>query len=531
MSWACFTLPMLPLEAHPATAVGGAPARDGIIDYSNVDAAPAPLLQTQHTPDPTDTTPRAIHDGGAPRARIVCANASAQTAGVRPGLTLAQAQALLPGLRSHPRDTTAEATRLEHLGSLAYAFSSQVRLLPPNAVALEVGRSLNLFGGWDALQSDLRTRLADLHHHITLAAAPNALAARIFAPLQDGLTLHDDQQLRRALDSVRITHAQLDPDTVAALDRLGLRTLGDIGRLAPAALARRLGRPLLDTLDRLYGRAPDPAPLYLPPNRFERRFEFDYGIETSGALLFPLQRLARDFAAFLQARDGGVLRFVLQFDHDGQPPSRIEIGMRKPVRDFDALLDAVRGRLDRLQLPAPVEAATWIADELPPFVPERLDLFDTRTRGQLDLDTLADRLRSRLGDDAVRTVAVHADHRPERAWRASTQLPTTRTPRTPERATPTLPTAASTNTRNVAVSHLPPVDPPLRPLWLLPKPIPLRTRIVRLLDAHGERIESGWWDGDLRRDYFVADLDGGQRAWIFRAPDSTDGWMLHGWFA
>lgn len=531
MSWACLTLPMLPLEAHPSAgaAIGSTRACDGIIDFSNLGAAPAPLLHTQHISKSADTTPRAIHDGGAPRSRIVCANASAHAAGIRPGLTLAQAQALLPGLRSYPRDTPAEATRLEHLGGVAYAFSSQVRLLPPNAVALEVGRSLNLFGGWDTLQRSLRTRLAELHHDITLAAAPNALAARIFAPLQDGLTLHDDQQLRRALDRVRITHAQLDPDTVAALDRLGLRTLGDIGRLAPAALARRLGRPLLDTLDRLYGRAADPAPLYLPPNRFERRFEFDYGIETSGALLFPLQRLARDFAAFLQARDGGVLRFVLVFEHDGHAASRIEIGMRKPVRDFDALLDAVRGRLERLQLPAPVEAATWLADELPPFVPERLDLFDTRTRGQLDLDTLADRLRSRLGDDAVRTLAVHADHRPERAWKASTQLPTTRTSHATANAAP--PTAASTNTRNVGNAQLPVADTPLRPLWLLPKPIPLRTRILHLVDPVAERIESGWWDGDVRRDYFIADLDGGQRAWIFRAPASSDGWMLHGWFA
>jgi len=60
----------------------------------------------------------------------------------------------------------------------------------------------------------------------------------------------------------------------------------------------------------------------------------------------------------------------------------------------------------------------------------------------------------------------------------------------------------------------------------------LRPRIVRLCDATAERIESGWWDGgDLRRDYFVADLDNGQRAWIFRQPGASDGWMLHGWFA
>jgi protein ImuB len=446
-----------------------------------------------------------------------------------PGLTLAQAQALVPGLRSHPRDLASETARLELLGALAYGFSSQVRLLPPDAVALEVGGSLRLFGGYDALQRELRASLGQLGHAHQLAAAPNALAARVFAPLRDGLALATDDQLRRELARVPIERAQLDADTAAALTRLGLRRLGDIDALTPAALARRLGRPLLDRLDRLHGRVPDIAPLYQPPNRFERRFEFDYGVERSGALLFPLQRLARDFAAFLIARDGGVLQFELRFEHEDHPPSRIHVGLRKPAREFDALFEAVRGRLERLALPAAVHAVIWIAEDLPSFVPERFDLFDARTRGKLDLEALTERLRTRLGDDAVRRLGVRADHRPERAWFATSALSI---PRARAEASENAPhTTASTNTRGIA----PPSSPdawPLRPLWLLHRPIPLRARIVHLLDPAVERIESGWWDSaDLRRDYFVADLDSGQRAWVFRTLGHGDCWMLHGWFA
>jgi protein ImuB len=70
---------------------------------------------------------------------------------------------------------------------------------------------------------------------------------------------------------------------------------------------------------------------------------------------------------------------------------------------------------------------------------------------------------------------------------------------------------------------------PPRPVWLLPHPQPLRARIVHL-HGEAERIESGWWDGDdVRRDYFVADLDSGQRAWLYR--DASQEWMVHGWFA
>ncbi len=35
---------------------------------------------------------------------------------------------------------------------------------------------------------------------------------------------------------------------------------------------------------------------------------------------------------------------------------------------------------------------------------------------------LIDRLRARLGEDAVTLVAPHAEHRPERAWRESGEI-------------------------------------------------------------------------------------------------------------
>ena len=521
--WACFVLPMLPLEAHPAVAgseSGAASRAQGLVDFRDIEDAASVQVPAMARIGSTPTA-RAIHDGAAPRSRIVCADALANAAGIAPGLTVAQAQALLPGLRSYPRDASVEIARLEQLGALAYGFSSQVRLLPPDAVALEVGASLRLFGGWPALQRELRAQLSGLGHVHQLAAAPTSAAARIFAPLQDGLTLLSEEQLRRALARVPIAQSQLGDSAIAALERLGLRTLGDLSALNPAALARRLGRPLLDTLARLHGDAPDTTPLYQPPNRFERRFEFDYGIEHSGALLFPLQRLARDFAAFLLARDGGVLRFELLFEHEDHPPSRIEVGLRKPAREFDTLFEAVRGRLERVALPQAVDAVRWIAEDLPPFVPERFDLFDPRSRGKLDLDGLTERLRTRLGDDSVRSLSLRSEHRPERAWCAAT------TPPTALARGASRPAASMRDGTGTAASIL-----PRRPLWLLPRPIPLRARIVRLCDPTAERIESGWWDGDdQRRDYFVAELDSGQRAWIFRPPGASDGWMLHGWFA
>jgi protein ImuB len=233
------------------------------------------------------------------------------------------------------------------------------------------------------------------------------------------------------------------------------------------------------------------------------RCEFDYGIETAPALRFPLQRLTRELGRHLQARDAAVLRFELRFGHEGQAASTLAIGLRTPLRQAEALFDAARNRLEQHPLEAPAHWLELVAEDLPAFVPAAADLFDAAARGLLDWPALVERLRARLGDDAVNGITSWPDHRPEHAWRRG----------------------------DARVAEVATNDSPPRPVWLLPRPQPLRARILRFVGT-GERIESGWWDGgDTRRDYAIADLDSGQRAWLFREAGREDApWMLHGWF-
>jgi protein ImuB len=140
-----------------------------------------------------------------------------------------------------------------------------------------------------------------------------------------------------------------------------------------------------------------------------------------------------------------------------------------------------------------------IATELPPFVPAARDLFDARPQQAMPWQQLRERLRARLGDDAVHGLAVRADHRPERSWQIDVQTKSSPLP-------------------------LP------RPGWLLKQPIPLLDHRLRIL-AGPERIESGWWEADVRRDYYVVETSMGQRAWAYRPVGELGEFMLHGWFA
>ena len=186
------------------------------------------------------------------------------------------------------------------------------------------------------------------------------------------------------------------------------------------------------------------------------------------------------------------------------PDSEVVVGLLAPERDAARLFELARAKLEQCRIPAPVRALRLRASELPPFVPAGRDLFDARPAQALPWEALRERLRARLGEDALYQLAGHADPRPEQATRRNAML----------------------------VREPPPLALPARPAWLLPRPLPLRDHHLRVL-AGPERIESGWWDGgDVRRDYYLVETSQGQRAWAFLPAGELDGaWMLHGWFA
>lgn len=495
----------------------------------------------------------AVIDGPLQRRHVVLANAPALKSGVRAGQPLATAHMLCPRLCAVARDPAAERQALESLAAWAYRFSAEINLAAPDTLFIEVGASLALFGGWPALQRRLRSELDDLRFAYSLAAAPNAAAARVLATHSDGLAITTSELLANALGAVPLAASGLHAKTTAALHGMGFRDLHDLFRLPRAELARRIGADALDHLDRMRGLANEVLPRWQPPPRFERRIEFSFGIESQTALAFPLQRLIRELALFLIARDGGVQRFTLVLGHERGASTRVEVGLLAPQHDATALFELARVRLERIELVAPVHALTLCADDLPPLCPLHQDLLESTRREQMNWPALAERLRSRLGDEALRGLGCVADHRPGRAWKfgtANTNLPplpcrsgASRDALKPSPSRKGLGRDAVQHVTKSVAAAAAPTDGGFqsaakpRPFWLLRRPIPLRGPAPRVL-AGPERIESGWWDEhDQRRDYYVIEICNGQRAWAFIESGMPHGqnvatqWTLHGWFS
>jgi protein ImuB len=455
----------------------------------------------------THAEPWAIVDG----ADVLVCNSRAHALGVREGMRLSAACALAPPLNYRLRDAAAEAAALDTLAAWAGQFTPNVSLEPPRALLLDIEGSLRLFGGIRPILQSLKRGLDDMGYSAAMACAPTATAALLLARAG----MQKIVNCRRALEAVvaALPLAALDSNTHVAqtLRAVGVKYIGELMALPRDGVARRGGRLLLDSVDRALGRLPAPRKFFTAPAQFDVRLELAVPVAHSEALLFAAKRLLAQLAGFLAARNGGVQRVTLTLLHERGAATSIEIGLVAPTRDSAHLTLLARERLAALALQAPVHALRIEANDILVLAQENRELFPDRAGAQGEWQKLVERLRARLGAQAVHGLAACAEHRPERAWRT------------------TQPGAAST---------APACGP--RPLWLLNQPQPLREIAARphyrenalALVAGPERIESGWWDDDdVKRDYFVAQTPDHATLWIYRERRAPGGWYLHGVFS
>ena len=546
------------------------------------------------------------------------ADALALARGVRPGMQRATALALAPDLLLAAADARRDAQALRAVAHVALAFSPAVTwatpagLRPSSAqadadaqpvptaglvgVRLEVQASLRYFGGLPKLLGRLRAALAPLGHTVRIASAPTALGAALLAAwggglahdrvsdkraggLVDGLEVglevgledtlasgpHSTQPaaLQTLLDAVPLALLGPGQQHQAALQGMGLHTLGDLHRLPRDGLARRFGPALLDQIDRARGHAPDAHHWLTLPPTFDSRIELLCRADTSAQVLAGAQVLLARLLAWAGARQARIGHFSLVLHHEPRrqrdpatPNSTaLDIKLAEPVADAKHLHSLLAERLGRLPLAAPALELSLRCKHLVLAAAPNGELFANHASEREGLARLVERLQARLGPAQVLSLSPVPDHRPECGTRWQPADPArlgaalSNTPSTAPAAaalTTALDTtlAASPHTGGLPAAH------PLagQPLWLLPTPQALAERGQGpLLDGHllqllagPERLEYGWWSpqGPAVRDYFIARASSGALVWVYRhrlppRPGAAGGpaWFLQGRFA
>jgi protein ImuB len=423
------------------------------------------------------------------------------------------------------------ADLLQRLCLHAQQFTSFVSIEPPNALLLEIKGSLKLFGPLERLHAGIDACWRRLELQAYSATAPTLAAlwlARGGQPrggqprggssLQGApLCIEEAGMLPGHLAGLPIACTAWDIARLQTLHAMGVTHMGELMRLPRAGLARRLGTATVQDLDIALARQFAPRRAFVPRERFRARCDFETEVENAAYLEKALEPLIARCAQFLKERQAGVQALRLKLLHRARPATCVHLGLASITSERRRLMDVLAQKLGRLALEAPVRGMELISGSLQPLIAASLDAFaGWAGAGGCGVPQLVERLRARLGEDAVYGVMPIPEHRPEAAWRRVHELPLS-SGRRPGKLT------------DGRGDGLP------RPVWLLDAPLPLASGLV--LEQGPERIESGWWDGrGVARDYYIARQvpssrrPQGAKLWVFQERQSKH-WYLHGMFA
>jgi len=499
--------------------------------------------------------------------RLTALDETAERLGLRTGQALADARAMIPALVVVDDDAAADRALIETIADWAERYTPLVALDLPqqeawsgeaatgrqNGLMLDITGSSHLFGGEATLLADLATRLRSQGFlpHAAIADTPGAASAAArfghhgVVPQGGGAGM---------LKSLPLAALRLDHDTASALDRVGLKKIGQIIGAPRAPLAARFGESLIRRLDQALALEEEainprrPAPAMIAERRFAEPIAREEDIAAT------LSALAAMLAKILEARGQGARLFELSLFRVDGVVKRIAVGAGHPLRAPGRVLDLFREKFaglgEEIDAGFGFDMARLAVLASAPANPAQIDLAGDAD-AEADLDGLIDRIGARLGPEHVARIRPHDSHIPESAETLTIDRPS------PEQGGGTTRSVVGgvkpdgqTSTPYVEAENADPIDRPLR-LFAKPEPVeavaevpdgpPVRFRwrraLYRVAHAEGpERIASEWWrDDDLTRDYFRVEDLAGHRFWLFReglygrelvAPR----WYLHGVF-
>jgi protein ImuB len=484
--------------------------------------------------------------------------------GLSPGLTLAQARAMHPGIDAVAEDIEADTALLESIADWCLRYTPLVACDAPDGLLLDISGCAHLYGGERALVADLSGRLEHAGFAYSLAIAGTIGAAwaaahygkpasHVSSQVSSQVSSFAGGEERALLAPLPLSALRIPSVTAASLARVGLKRIGDILDLPRAPLTARFGSEMLRQLDRALGREHEPLTPRLPVAPYVAEQRFAEPIAREDDVLAVTGRLARRLQFALERRGDGARRIELTLFRTDGMVRRIAAGTSRPLRDPDDIRALF------------VERLAALADAFDPgfgFDMARLSVIVAEPApsqqigigggvDEAELCRLIDRLSARLGARRVQRLTAQDSHIPEVAeaalpaqavngdagWTAFRRY-------REEAALSPRPLRLLTRPEPIEAVAEVPDGPPLRFRW--------RRALHEVVAAEGpERIEGAWWSehggqalgnfasGNLARDYFRVEDKSGLRFWLFRAGlyrnlvpgDPAPTWFLHGTFA
>ena len=495
--------------------------------------------------------------------RIVALDWQASAQGLSLGQTVSDARALVPNLEAREIDQAFTEHRFGEFADWHSNASPVVAVLtnaaPYGDLCLDITGVSHLFSGEEAMLAQLLSRLRALGFSVEGSIASTIGAAWALAHYAPGRVLAEGEEAS-ALTHLPVQALRLDDEQVAKLVHVGLKRVGQLYERSRKEMQARFGVSFLLRLDQALGWIEEKLAPRLPLAEWFAEHRFAEPIGLIDDVLMCAQDLAVQLSYRLERQGLGAQAFHLFLYRVDHKVMTLSVNAARATRDAHHISRLFSYRAERLggeyDAGFGIDMIRLAATSTSPLAATQVGAFGIDA-GAATLDNLYDRMTSRLGPLAVVRNSYVNTHIPEQVVKL-------------EPVVAPQPVVA----RVVA----PPVTAP-RPLRLLPQPEPItvlaevpdappasmvwRRVTYRFVKASGpERIGAEWHrarrklkltadtvakselgdaveryfeEGDISRDYYIAEDDGGRRFWLFRLGlfgiADTPRWFLQGFFS
>jgi protein ImuB len=385
----------------------------------------------------------------------------AWAAGVRPGMDVTQARALLPvdAVRIEAFSPSRDGAALERLARWALRFTPRVALDPPDGLKMDIAGCQRLFRGESRLARHVAEGVARLGFTVRLCVAPTFGSAwamarygntetlphlkfqisnlkfpspyppcSSFAPSVYGFTCAPGRAVSSwfcdepmVIEPLSVRSLRIAEETVEALCEVGITRVGDVMRLPRELVTVRFGPELLLRLDQSLGRVEERIePVReVEPVRVER--SFDGAATQIEAIEIASRELLEELCAELDKRQRGTRRIDVELVRLDATPLHIAVSLGRPRRSLRHLWSLLRVRLEGVNLGYGVERIAMTARGTSRLRHEQLEWREGSHPKEVEASQggweMIDTLVNRLGRQRVLRPELVESHVPERAAR------------------------------------------------------------------------------------------------------------------
>jgi protein ImuB len=461
------------------------------------------------------------------RMLIVAANEVAEMKGIRTGMALADARAVIPELYALDDKPGLTFDLLKRMADWSIRFTPSVAIDPPNGLLFDATGCAHLWGGDEKYLADIKQKFMTRGYTVRVAMADTIGAAWAVARFgKDKLVIEEGQHIE-ALLSLPPQSLRIEPEVTQRLHKLGLHQLRQFINMPRSSLRRRFGSHFIMRLNMAIGQELEVLDPVHPIEPYQERLPSLEPIVTATGIEIALQHLLEALCLRLQKEQMGVRTAVFKAYRVDGKVEQVDIGTHRATYHVKHLFKLFALKLSSIEPALGIELFVLEASKVEEHNSQQSEMW--KDAGGLEdsrVTELIDRIAGKVGHQTIHRYLPDEHYWPERSYKVTTSLD--EKPHIAWRTDKLRPLQLLKEPERIEVTAPIPDYPPMLFRY--------KGKVHQIARADGpERIEQEWWlQTGQHRTTIWWKMKPGYRYWLFRLGhyhEKVYQWFIHGFFA